>query len=172
MFQPSKQCFSIGGTRGTWREGSVGSDVSKIKISFNDLYNIKMYMKTTVLWDIMRCSSLRARSFEGRCRLNFQGWRVGEARNQLSSPPHPLASRGLFLGLLFDPENRGVLFLTVFFIFTAARTSDPAQNVRIVETVTSWKNRSFLQLQWGYFLFLQNDWRDAELGQKYSEPLL
>lgn len=105
-----------------------------------------MYTKTAVLWVIMRYSWMRTWSFEGRYRLNFQGWKVGEARNQFSSPP---ASKCFLLGLLFNPENGGILFLTV----TDVRTTDPAQNVQNSENCYFLEKQKFSSAAVGLFFF-------------------
>jgi hypothetical protein len=61
-----------------------------------------------VFWLVTPCNSEIARRFGGNDSLHLQGRRVSQARNQLSLTPD---SAGLLLDLLFDPEDRGGMFL-------------------------------------------------------------
>jgi hypothetical protein len=66
-------------------------------------------MKSSTFWDITLCSSLKVdRRFGETCDLHLQYRRISHARNQ-----HQVRRNScwLLLGLFFDPENRGDMFL-------------------------------------------------------------
>jgi hypothetical protein len=69
-------------------------------------------MKGAVFWGfwvVSPCSSEKARHFGGTPYLHLQGPKVSQARNErISLPP---ASFGYLLGLLFEPEAGGEIFL-------------------------------------------------------------
>jgi hypothetical protein len=78
-------------------------------------------MKDTVFWDITPCSLLKvSRRFGGTCRLHLQGRRISREINQRerrwqAEPTSALLATsfhaGFFLGLFFDPEDEGDMFL-------------------------------------------------------------
>jgi hypothetical protein len=73
-------------------------------------------MKSPIFWDITPCTLLKVnRRFGGTYRRHLRGQRVSQANKQAGSK---LASRacylphaGFLLGLLFDPEDGGDMFL-------------------------------------------------------------
>jgi hypothetical protein len=61
-------------------------------------------MKSSILWDITPVSPLKVnRHFGGTCRLHLQVRRISQAKNQRGG--------GFLLGLFFDPEDEGDMFL-------------------------------------------------------------
>jgi hypothetical protein len=65
-------------------------------------------MKRTIFWDITPCSPLKVNQRLGRtCRLHLQGRRISKARALLATCFHA----GFLLGLFFDPEDGGDMFL-------------------------------------------------------------
>jgi hypothetical protein len=74
------------------------------------LLNI-LFIKSSTSWDIALCSPLIVnRRFRGTCLLHLHGRRISQAKNQ-----HEVCSKqlhaGFLLGLFFDPENGGDVFL-------------------------------------------------------------
>jgi hypothetical protein len=73
-------------------------------------------MRSFVCWDITYCSPLKVSPrFGGTCRLHLQSWRVSQARNQheAARKKKSLFQANFFLVLLFDPEDRGDIFLRI-----------------------------------------------------------
>jgi hypothetical protein len=69
--------------------------------------------KSSIFWDITPCSPLKVnRSFgETRC-LHLQERRTSQARNQHEAGgKHSLLHADFLLGLFFDPEDGGDVFL-------------------------------------------------------------
>jgi hypothetical protein len=63
-------------------------------------YRNLVHMKSSIFWDITQCSPLKFnRRLEGTCRLHLQ------------SSISYLLHAGFLLGLFFDPEDRGNIFL-------------------------------------------------------------
>jgi hypothetical protein len=73
--------------------------------------------KISVFWDITPCMPLKvSRHFGGTCRFQLQGWRVSRTRNQYEEVSN---HAGFFIYLLFNPEDRGDMFLRdVFWLST------------------------------------------------------
>jgi hypothetical protein len=70
--------------------------------------NKRIILKGTIFWDIMPCCPLKVnRLFGGTYRLHLQGRQISRAGNQLESSWHA----GFLLGLFFDPEDGGDMFL-------------------------------------------------------------
>jgi hypothetical protein len=65
-----------------------------------------------IFWDTT-CSRVKTnRRFEGKCRVHLQGWRLSQARNQHEAGSACcLLHSGFFVGLLFDPEDWGGMFI-------------------------------------------------------------
>jgi hypothetical protein len=82
-----------------------------------------MKTRPAVFWDITSCSSEKARCFGGTYHPHLQGRRVKQARYQQKRWPFSeiqdftthktiiFIYACLLLGLLFDPEDRGVILL-------------------------------------------------------------
>jgi hypothetical protein len=67
-------------------------------------------MMGTIFWDITPCNPLKAdQRFGGTDRLHLQGQRISRARYQRESKCQ--AEPGAILGLFFDPEDSGDIFL-------------------------------------------------------------
>jgi hypothetical protein len=70
-------------------------------------------MKSTIFWDIMPCSPLKAnRHFRRTYRLHFQGRSISRTRYQheIMWQAEPCFHAGILLGLYFYPENGGNMF--------------------------------------------------------------
>jgi hypothetical protein len=66
-----------------------------------------IYMKSFIFWNITPCIPLKVnRRFGGTCRFHLQDRRICQTRNQ-----HEAHSKKSLLGLFFDPEDGGDLFL-------------------------------------------------------------
>jgi hypothetical protein len=71
-------------------------------------------IKSTIFWDITPCSPLRVnRRFGGTYRLHLQCRKTSRAWNQSESrwQAELCFHAGFLLGLFFDPEDRGDMFL-------------------------------------------------------------
>jgi hypothetical protein len=95
------------------------------KYSLNIFKNVNIkilsYLKSTIVWDITPWSPLKVnRSFGGTYRLHLQGRRISRGRNQPESrwQWEALLAKwfhaGFFLGLFFDLEDGGDMFLRNF----------------------------------------------------------
>jgi hypothetical protein len=63
-------------------------------------------LKNYIFWDVTQYSLLKVnRSFGGTCRIHLQAWKTSQARNRRQ------ASRALLATYIFDPEDRGDMFL-------------------------------------------------------------
>jgi hypothetical protein len=61
-------------------------------------------IKSSIFWGITPCSALKVnRRLGGTCHLHLRGRRIRSASYRLHA--------GFFLGLLFDPEDGGDMFL-------------------------------------------------------------
>jgi hypothetical protein len=76
--------------------------------------NQRDYDDEFIFWDITSCNLLKIdRRFGGTCRFHLQGRRISQARNWrqgrwlVCSPPKAC----FLLGLFFDPEDSGNMFL-------------------------------------------------------------
>jgi hypothetical protein len=69
----------------------------------------EVVMKSSILWDITLCSPLKInRRFGGTCHFHFQDPRISQA-NTIMKQAAVLS--GLLLGLFFDLEGGGDMFL-------------------------------------------------------------
>jgi hypothetical protein len=67
-------------------------------------------MNSSILWDKAQCRPLKVnRRFKGTYRFHLQCQRINQERNQHES--RYLLHAGFFLGLFFEPENGGDMFL-------------------------------------------------------------
>jgi hypothetical protein len=65
-------------------------------------------MKISIFWDITPYSPLKVNwRFGGKCHLHLQGWRINHERNKFPACFHA----GFLLGLFFNPEDGGDMFL-------------------------------------------------------------
>jgi hypothetical protein len=80
-------------------------------------------MMSTVFWVVTQWISEKPRCFGGKHHLHRHGRRVNKAANQLLLPA------GFFLGLLFDLEDGGDIFL---------------QSVRLFQTTWRYKPEDLL----------------------------
>jgi hypothetical protein len=65
-------------------------------------------MKNSVLWVVTQCSYGRLQCFGGTCSLQLKGQRVSQSE---TCRTRLCAYAGVLLGLLFDPEDGGDIFL-------------------------------------------------------------
>jgi hypothetical protein len=72
-------------------------------------------MKDSIFWNITPCSPVKvSQRSGGRCRLHLQDRRTNQARALLVICLHA----GFLLGLIFDPEDEGDMFLQSRLTFT------------------------------------------------------
>jgi hypothetical protein len=69
-----------------------------------------LILKSMIIWVLTPSSSERDRRFGGTYSF-IQGRRISQARNQQSMFGLPPTSAGYFLGLPFEPEDGGDMFL-------------------------------------------------------------
>jgi hypothetical protein len=82
-----------------------------------------VFMKSTIFWDISPCSPLEVnRRFGGTRPLHLQGWRISWAGNQRESR-WLCFHAGFLLGLFFNPEDGGNMFLRNFGWFSTDYTA-------------------------------------------------
>jgi hypothetical protein len=78
---------------------------------------IPVVIKSSIFWNITLCSPLKVNgSWEGTCRIHFQGRSVSQARNQREADSEQNSTcytlhSGFLLGLFFEPEDGGDMFL-------------------------------------------------------------
>jgi hypothetical protein len=74
----------------------------------------KIFVRSFIIWDIKLCAPVKVNPcFSGTYRLHLHGRRLNQAGNQheASSIACCLIHAGFLLGLLFNHEDGGVMFL-------------------------------------------------------------
>jgi hypothetical protein len=88
------------------RRGSI------VSVGFEVLTAVAV--KNSIFWDITLCSLLKDnRRFRGTFRLNLQGRRINQTRNQLETGNQQNVASIIWIkeGLFFDPEDGSDMYL-------------------------------------------------------------
>jgi hypothetical protein len=88
------------------------SDIDILTYERNNALNRRILLKSIIFWDVTSCSPMKVkRNFRGTYRFHLHGRRIIRARNQCVALLATCLHADFLLGLSFDTEDGGDMFL-------------------------------------------------------------